>query len=88
MSRRPKIPPPERIEKYRALLAGGAPEDTAYKVAIAGLTCGATTRAGHPCRAPVMWWAGRLRCRMHGSGGPVTIEGRQRSLLNLKQNRK
>jgi glucans biosynthesis protein len=34
--------------------------------------CGATTRAGHPCRSPAV--GGKTRCRMHGgaagSGAP------------------
>jgi len=42
-------------------------------LAHAGLRCGAKTRAGHPCRSPIV--RGRKRCRMHGgaagSGGPT-----------------
>lgn len=40
--------------------------------------CGARTRAGTPCKAPVVW--GRTRCRLHGgcSTGPKTEAGRQR----------
>ena len=54
--------------------------------------CGAKTRIGRPCRAPVVWDKKNDkpvngRCRMHGglSTGPKTIEGRRRSLANLKQ---
>lgn len=40
--------------------------------------CGARTRAGEPCKAPVV--AGKRRCRMHGglSTGAKTKEGRAR----------
>lgn len=87
MTRRAKIPP-ERREKYRALLAGGAPPDTAYCVSIAGLRCGAKTRKGTPCKAPVVWWRGSIRCKLHGgmSTGAKTPEGKARALSNLKQN--
>ncbi len=45
--------------------------------------CGARTRKGEPCKAPVVWARGekpRARCRMHGglSTGPRTVEGRER----------
>ena len=46
--------------------------------------CGARTREGNPCKAPVVWLRGELtprkRCRMHGglSTGPKTKEGRKR----------
>lgn len=38
--------------------------------------CGARTRRGAPCQAPLV--RGRARCRRHGglSTGPVTDEGR------------
>lgn len=89
MTRRPKIPP-ERREKYCKLLAGGAPPDTAFKIAIAGLKCGAKTRKGAPCKAPVVWWRGSIRCKLHGgmSTGARSPEGNARALANLKQNRK
>ncbi|MFN3262978.1 MAG: HGGxSTG domain-containing protein [Pikeienuella sp.] len=40
--------------------------------------CGARTRTGLPCRAPVV--SGKSRCRMHGglSTGARTVEGRAR----------
>ena len=54
--------------------------------------CGAKTRIGRPCRAPVIWDKDQNnpvngKCRMHGglSTGPKTIEGRLRALANLKQ---
>lgn len=52
--------------------------------------CGARTRAGGECAAPVVWdaKAGKPvngRCRMHGglSTGPRSAEGRARALANL-----
>jgi len=54
--------------------------------------CEARCRDGHLCRAPVVWDKENDRpvngrCRIHGglSTGPKTVEGRQRSLANLKQ---
>jgi hypothetical protein len=45
--------------------------------------CGARTRKGEPCCAPVVWPKGyrpEKRCRTHGglSTGPKTAEGRER----------
>ena len=42
------------------------------------VTCGAKTRAGHPCKMKSE--AGRTRCKFHGgkSTGPKTAEGRAR----------
>jgi hypothetical protein len=49
--------------------------------------CGAKTRAGGTCKAPVVW--GKKRCRMHGglSTGPKTAKGRARSLAALREYR-
>ena len=54
--------------------------------------CGAKCRTGHPCQAPVVWdkehnQPKNCRCRLHGglSTGPRTLEGRLKSLKNLKQ---
>jgi hypothetical protein len=46
--------------------------------ATAKQTCGAQTRAGHPCKSRVLWKSGR--CKHHGglSTGPKTAEGKQR----------
>jgi hypothetical protein len=46
--------------------------------------CGARTRAGGACKAPVV--RGKSRCRMHGglSTGPKTPEGKARTLAALK----
>jgi hypothetical protein len=46
--------------------------------------CGARTRAGGSCQAPVV--RGKSRCRMHGglSTGPRTAEGKARTLAALK----
>ncbi len=47
-----------------------------------GLTCGAKTRAGTPCKRTDLGAAGR--CKLHGglSTGPLTPEGKRRSALN------
>ena len=47
-----------------------------------GLTCGATTRAGTPCKRTDLYDSGR--CRLHGglSTGPRTPEGKRRAAQN------
>ncbi|MGJ0510040.1 MAG: HGGxSTG domain-containing protein [Methylocystis sp.] len=51
-------------------MAGNHPRNT--EPMLASPRCGAKTRSGQPCRAPVV--AGKTRCRMHGgaagSGAP------------------
>ena len=56
--------------------------------------CGAKTRRGKPCQAPVVWDKEKDqprngRCRIHGglSTGPKTPEGRKRSLAALRKGR-
>jgi hypothetical protein len=56
--------------------------------------CGAKTRAGGRCKAPVVWDKTRdkprnKRCRMHGgaSTGPRTAEGLSRTLAAMKAGR-
>ena len=43
-----------------------------------GLTCGARTRAGTPCKLSAIYMNGR--CKLHGgmSAGPTSDEGRER----------
>ena len=43
-----------------------------------GLTCGARTRAGTPCKLSAIYMNGR--CKLHGgmSAGPTSNEGRER----------
>lgn len=48
-------------------------------------TCGAKTRAGHPCRSRVIFGNGRCKCHGGLSTGPKTSEGRMRALANLKR---
>lgn len=45
---------------------------------LSGLTCGARTRAGTPCKLAAIYINGR--CKLHGglSTGPTTDEGRER----------
>lgn len=49
-----------------------------------GLTCGARTRAGTPCKRTDIYESGR--CRFHGglSTGPRTVEGKRRAARNGK----
>ena len=79
-SRRPKTPQvatrieAENIEKRLAeWRARQADRDAKLRV-----TCGAKTRAGHPCKMKSE--PGRRRCKFHGgkSTGPRTAEGRAR----------
>ena len=56
--------------------------------------CGAKTRVGDRCKAPVVWdhvndVPRNRRCRMHGglSTGPRTEEGLQRTLKALRAGR-
>nr|WP_305799315.1 HGGxSTG domain-containing protein [Lysobacter sp. MMG2] len=51
--------------------------------------CGARRRRdGQPCQAKSE--PGKCRCKWHGgcSTGPITVEGRERALANLRQNRR
>ena len=50
-------------------------------------TCGATTRTGAPCKNKRLHRGGR--CRNHGglSTGPVTPDGKLKSLANLKNHK-
>jgi len=47
-----------------------------------GLTCGAKTRAGTPCKRTDLYRSGR--CKFHGglSTGPQSLAGRQKVALN------
>lgn len=47
-----------------------------------GITCGAKTRAGTPCKLSAIYINGR--CKWHGglSTGPRTEQGRQQSRIN------
>ncbi|WP_330862196.1 HGGxSTG domain-containing protein [Acidovorax sp. BoFeN1] len=50
--------------------------------AVQGLQCGATTRAGTPCKLTGLYKSGR--CKLHGgmSTGPKTDAGREQSRIN------
>lgn len=50
-----------------------------------GLTCGAKTRKGTPCRRVDLYLSGR--CRLHGglSTGPRTVAGKRRAAANLRR---
>ena len=69
---------------YKALWKAwdeGKPGPT-FPEEILGMTCGAKTRAGTPCKLKSIFENGR--CKFHGglSTGPTTAEGKQRSALN------
>lgn len=52
---------------------------------LVGMTCGAKTRAGTPCKQKGIYENGR--CKLHGglSTGPRTKRGKRRSSLNWKK---
>jgi hypothetical protein len=50
-------------------------------IALRNERCGAMTRKGTPCKAKAMLTTGR--CKMHGNGGPRTVEGKARAKQNL-----
>jgi hypothetical protein len=58
------------------------PAYPAYPEECLGLTCGAKTRKGTPCKRKDLYACGR--CRLHGglSTGPKTSEGKKRASLN------
>jgi len=66
----PYMPPPRHIPMPREL---------------AGLTCGAKTRAGTPCKRTDIYNNGR--CKFHGglSTGPTTPEGKAIASRNAKR---
>jgi len=61
-----------------------------YPEIIRGLTCGAKTRKGTPCKLPADAWGRSGRCKFHGgmSTGPKTEEGRKKSAENGKKPKK
>jgi hypothetical protein len=65
-------------EAQHALLA----EDPDYPDQCRGMTCGARTRKGTPCKRRDLYHSGR--CHLHGgaSTGPTTVEGKRRSAMN------
>lgn len=69
--------------KVKIIPAPDPPEFPPYPEVIKGLTCGAKTRKGTPCKLPADVW-GRGRCKFHGgmSTGPKTAEGKQKSAEN------
>ena len=74
---------------YERMLARNAAQEAASKRAIPSKKsrkkCGAHARTtGKPCQAKAL---ANGRCKLHGglSTGPRTMEGKQKSLRNLKQ---
>lgn len=66
----------------RALWRQWCDEDGDFPPMLAGLTCGALTRAGTPCKRRDLYRSGR--CKLHGglSTGPRTAKGKRRSARN------
>ena len=60
-------------------------ESPPYPEELRGMTCGAKTRAGTPCKQKGIYRNGR--CKLHGglSTGPRTKRGKRRSSLNWKK---
>jgi hypothetical protein len=60
-------------------------ESPPYPEELRGMTCGASTRAGTPCKQKGLYRNGR--CKLHGglSTGPRTKRGKRRSSLNWKK---
>ncbi|WP_078461476.1 HGGxSTG domain-containing protein, partial [Solemya velum gill symbiont] len=60
------------------------PEMSGFPPELADMTCGAKTRAGHPCKQKNLYSSGR--CRYHGglSTGPKTFEGKAKSSRNWR----
>ncbi len=58
------------------------PESPPYPEELRGMTCGAKTRAGTPCKRKDLYLNGR--CRLHGglSTGPTTPEGKAKAAQN------
>jgi hypothetical protein len=58
------------------------PESRAIPEELRGMTCGAKTRAGTPCKLTQIYMNGR--CKLHGgrSTGPKSDEGKRRSAAN------
>lgn len=61
------------------------PQTLPFPEELRGLTCGAKTRKGTPCKRTDIYRSGR--CKFHGgrSTGPKTEAGKQRSAQNLPQ---
>ena len=74
----------EVIGEHRGLFnfSSELPEVPVYPDECIGLTCGARTRAGTPCKRKDLYESGR--CRLHGglSTGPTSEAGKKRSALN------
>lgn len=62
--------------------SGPAPTYPELPDDLVGMTCGAVTRAGTPCKQKVIYWNGR--CKFHGgmATGPTTEAGKEQSRIN------
>jgi len=73
-----------RWQAWRANPKGRPPDDPFPEV-LRGLTCGARTRAGTPCKRTDLYRSGR--CKLHGglSTGPTSPEGKAIASRNAKR---
>lgn len=62
-----------------------APPAFPFPEVLRGLTCGARTRAGAPCKRTDLYRSGR--CKLHGgrSTGPITAKGKATASRNAKR---
>ncbi len=60
------------------------PASPPFPEVLRGLTCGATTRAGTPCKLTALYSS--ARCKLHGglSTGPKTAKGKKKAAKNGK----
>jgi hypothetical protein len=79
-----------RRQAWRANLIGRPPTDPPapddpFPEVLRGMTCGARTRAGTPCKRSDLYRSGR--CKLHGglSTGPTSPEGKAIASRNAKR---
>lgn len=79
----------ERLRLWRTFWAScreawrtGRPSPQLFPEALYGMTCGATTQAGAPCKQRTLYSSGR--CKWHGgcSTGPTTEAGKEQARIN------
>ena len=75
----------EHLRKQFSRWVQSGYEEDLFLEEFRGLTCGATTRKGTPCKQVAIYANGR--CKFHGglSTGPRTMKGKRASAANLKQ---
>ena len=73
------------FEEWEARGYTGSIHTPSFPEELRGMTCGAKTRAGTPCKQKGIYRNGR--CKLHGglSTGPRTKRGKRRSSMNWKK---